>query len=137
MKKILVGVVAAVMSASVFAAPDKATQARIDELENKVAKLERSYQQLASLFITAYKADKKDTAIAMWSYFLLENRDNMTRALVKDTKKLEEFSVEFENCVDKEIEKNQENIPLSRVFGRAQCFTVFEMKFLSLARGVK
>lgn len=50
MKKILVGVVAAVMSASVFAATDKATQARIDalelEMEMRIIKLEKQYQTL-------------------------------------------------------------------------------------------
>lgn len=43
MKKILVGVVAAVMSASVFAASDAATQKRIDDLEKRVRVLEEAF----------------------------------------------------------------------------------------------
>lgn len=46
MKKVLVGVVVAVMSASVFAANDKATQARIDALEKKVERLNQTGGEL-------------------------------------------------------------------------------------------
>ena len=133
MKKILVGVVAAVMSASVFAAPDKATQARIDALENRIAQLEAAFKDLE---MVRYH-DKIDTSMAIMTAIQNQDRHNVGHVIVKKKAEFKETSEAFSKCANEKLRENEYDFPLTRIFRLGGCYTSFLMRFESLEYAVR
>lgn len=119
MKKILVGVVAAVMSASVFAAPDKATQAKIDALEKRIVQLEKRIAE------DTFKM-RLDTVVAIqMAANSVTQKEKIEKIFNKPEGKVELtiIATEFVDCTLKILNDNSVKRPIAKVFEEGSCYT--------------
>ena len=135
MEKDCCGVVAAALSSGVFAAPDKATQAHIAKLEQRVVWLEDRITNIAENLPQVEKRINKDVLYAMTEALIQNTTEDFNTVLKKTNGRslIETATVEYGMCVDSFFNDKKEEFPLQKIFEEGSCYTKFKDSIHKLA----